>query len=158
MFVRVRPLNAKEDCLVWIFSKSQICNHEGLIHLVLCCEKRTLLMFEIALWLTPPWELFAAKIKVSLTPKKLIPPSPNWLANLRKVHFAEPPRSFAFDGVLAEPNSKFDQNMPLHLFLNNGLRVCCVEFRSALQEDVFQLFGTNVADACLSGSAPHRSH
>eukprot|EP00435_Cladocopium_sp_Y103_P063980 s1255_g25.t1 len=43
---------------------------------------------------------------------------------LGTVHFAEPPRSFAFDGVLGE---------------------------SALQEDVFQLFGTNVADACLSG-------
>lgn len=43
---------------------------------------------------------------------------------LGAVHFAEPPRSFAFDGVLGE---------------------------SALQEDVFQLFGTNVADACLSG-------
>lgn len=27
-------------------------------------------------------------------------------------------------------------------------------FRSALQEDVFELFGRNVADACLSGSAP----
>ena len=38
------------------------------------------------------------------------------------------------------------------------MRACRVDFRSALQEDVFQLFGTNVADACLSGSAPHRTH
>jgi len=43
---------------------------------------------------------------------------------LGTVHFAEPPRNFAFDGVLGE---------------------------SASQEDVFQLFGTNVAEACLSG-------
>ncbi len=28
------------------------------------------------------------------------------------------------------------------------------DVRSASQEDVFQLFGTNVAEACLSGSAP----
>lgn len=48
--------------------------------------------------------------------------------------------------------------MPLQLFLDKVLRACRVDFRSALQEDVFQLFGTNVADACLSGSAPHRTH
>ena len=48
--------------------------------------------------------------------------------------------------------------MPLQLFLDKVLRACRVDFRSALQEDVFQLFGTNVADACLSGSAPHKTH
>ena len=43
---------------------------------IFCCamEERTLLMFEIALWLTQPWELFAAKIRVSLTRWKLNPP------------------------------------------------------------------------------------
>ena len=108
VFVRVRPLNAKEDGLVWIFLNSHICNRECLFYLLLCCgKKRTLLMFEIALWLTQPWELLAAKIRVSLTRWKLNPTGQNSMANLCKVHFAEPPRRFAFDGVLGEPNPNF---------------------------------------------------
>lgn len=68
-----------------------------------------------------------------------------------KVHFAEPPRNFAFDGVLGEGAKLLGwmvQRIPFH--------ICCFcdDVRSASQEDVFQLFGTNVAEACLSGSAP----
>ena len=60
--------------------------------------------------------------------------------------------------VFSESRTPILPNHAIALFLDKALRVCSADFRSALQEDVFQLFGTNVADACLSGSAPQRIH
>ena len=164
VYVRVRPLNSKEDR----FLKQQYSYHVLLDRIVTYWSSKYILLSSEDL----------AHVRDSIAVDTVLGTVGGQDMTIRalhrggwgidllekrddKVHFAEPPRNFAFDGVLGEPGTKLlgwpagrysgTENTP---FTFAAFCDYVNYVRSASQEDVFQLFGTNVAEACLSGSAP----